>query len=225
MRLRHLAGTLAVILGLPAVAGATTIKITGVVTTITNDTASLTLDGSVAAGTPFVATYTFSPLLPPVGTPQDATYNPMTTYQMTLGNYVIVPGALGGGGFRILNDSASGDGYQASFGKATALTGSFGGTPDSIGGWFVFLMDPNGTALSSNALLQIPDPSKFPTAFMELDARQDSGEIPHQLRIRGSIASITQIPDPVPEPATATLLAVGGVLAMMRRRQRPRSVS
>jgi hypothetical protein len=210
---------LAVTFGLPVGATATTIQVTGSVTSITNDTASLTLDGSVVLGTPYVATYTFSPFLAPLGSPQDATYFPMTSFEVDLGDYLIVPGVAGGGSIRILNDSLFGDGYQANYAKAAAQAGSFGGTPDSVSGSFVFLEDPSGTALTSNALLQIPDPLKFPTAFWQLDANQSSGEDPHQLRIRGSISSITEIPGAtVPEPATVSLLAFGGLVLMMRRR-------
>ena len=211
---------LAVILGLPVAATATTIQVTGSVTTITNDTPSLTLDGSVSVGTLYTATYTYSPfLVDPFGTPQDATYSPLISYEIALGDYIIVPGAAGGGAIRILNDLALfGDGYQASFGNATVQAGSFGGTPDSVGGFFVLLEDSSGTALSSNAL-EVPDPSNFPTAFWQLDANQSPGEEPHRLRITGSIRSITEIPDAgVAEPATISLLAVGGLVLLMRRR-------
>jgi hypothetical protein len=217
---------LAVTFGLPVGATATTIQVTGSVTSITNDTPSLTLDGSVVVGTAYVATYTYSPfLVDPFGTPQDATYSPMMSFQLAVGDYVIVPGIAGGGSIRILNDfPLFGDGYQANFGNSTVQAGSFGGTPDSIGGSFVWLQDPTGTALSSNAL-QIPDPSKFLTAFWQLDANQSPGEEPHRLRITGSISSITEITEtPVPEPATGSLLAVGSLLVMLRRRvhERPR---
>ena len=85
MRALLSAVALTVILGLPVAATATTIQVTGSVTTITNDTPSLTLDGSVGVGTLYTATYTYSPfLVDPFGTPQDATYSPLISYQIAL---------------------------------------------------------------------------------------------------------------------------------------------
>jgi hypothetical protein len=92
MRLRHLILASAVTLVLPVAALGTTIQVTGSVTAITNDTASLTLDGSVAVGTTYTASYTYDPnLVDPFATPQDATYSPLATFQIVLGDYVIVP--------------------------------------------------------------------------------------------------------------------------------------
>lgn len=148
----------------------------------------------------------------------------MTSFQIALGDYIIVPGPAGGGAIRILNDfPLFGDGYQASFGNATVQAGSFGDTPDSVSGFFNFLQNSAGTALSSNAL-QVPDPSEFPTAFWQVDANQSSGEDPLRLRITGSIRSITEIPDAtVPEPVTVSLLTVGSLVLLMRRRLHERA--
>jgi hypothetical protein len=225
MRTLLSAVALAAIVGLPVAATATTIQVTGSVTGITNNTPSLSLDGSVSVGTLYTATYTYSPsLVDPFATPQDAHYSPMISFQIALGDYIIVPGAAGGGAIRILNDfPLFGDGYQASFGLATVQAGSFGGTPDSVSGFFALLQDSSGAALSSNAL-EVPDPSAFPTAFWQVDANQSSGEDPRSLRITGSIRSITEIPDTtVPGPATVSLLTVGGLVLLMRRRLQERA--
>lgn len=223
MGLRHLILASAIALALPVAAFGTTIQVTGSVTAITNDTASLTLDGSVAVGTTYTASYTYDPnLVDPFATPQDATYSPLVTFQVVLGDYVIVPGASGGGAIRITNDvPLHGDEYQASWGHATVQAGSFGDTPDSVGGFFVILEDPSGAALSTNAL-QVPDASLFGTAIWQLFAFQSPGEEPHAIRITGSIDSVTDI-TPVPEPSTLSLLTLGGAVLLRRRRSPPRS--
>jgi hypothetical protein len=128
MGLRHLIFASVVVIALPVAASGTTIQVTGTVTAITNNTASLTLDGSVSVGTTYTAWYTYDPtLVDPFATPQDATYSPLSTFQIVLGNYVIVPGGSGGGAIRIINDlPLHGDQYQASWGQATVQAGSFG---------------------------------------------------------------------------------------------------
>jgi PEP-CTERM motif len=79
----------------------------------------------------------------------------------------------------------------------------------------VILEDSSGAALATNAL-QVPDPSLFGTAIWQLFAFQSPGEEPHAIRITGSIDSVTDI-TPVPEPATLSLLSVGGAILLRRR--------
>jgi hypothetical protein len=219
MEIRRSFLSLAVLLAFPTVASATTIQVTGTVQTITNNTATLVLDGSVVIGTPYIATYTYdSNLLDQDPTPNDASYSPLTSFQITLGNYVISDAGVGG--IRIINDGfPTLDVYQATTGVGILQSGSFGGTPDNISAFFVDLEDASGTALSSTAL-QLPELSKFGVALWVLNVRQGFGEPLPLLQIRGSVDSITEVAGPsVPEPTSASLLILG-LLAMAGRRNR-----
>jgi hypothetical protein len=219
MEIRRSFLSLAVMLALPPVASATTIQVTGTVQTITNNTATLVLDGSVLIGTAYVATYTYDPnLLDQDPTANDASYSPLTSFQITLGNYGISDAGVGG--IRIINDGfPTLDVYQATTGVGILQSGSFGGTPDNISAFLVDLEDSSGTALSSTAL-QLPDLSKFGVALWALNVREGFGEPLPLLQIRGSVNSVVEVPGPsVPEPTSASLLILG-LLAIVRRRNR-----
>ena len=220
MRILFGAVALAVSLGLPVAARATTIKVTGSVTAITNDTPSLTLDGSVVVGTPFTATYTYDPNLVPSGPPPGVLYAPLIAYQVVLGDYILSNPIFAAGGIRIINNGSPGsfDEYRAG-GTSAVLAGSFGGTPSLVGAIFALLDDSSGTAFSSDAL-QVPDLSQFGTTSWQVAANQDVGEVIHQLLVTGSISSLTQVP--VPEPPTLSLVAVGALACLLRLRRRGR---
>ena len=210
------------LLALPAAVSATTIEVTGVVTDIYNNTLGLSLDGSVAIGTTYTATYTYDPnLFDTYAVPSDAFYGPLTSFEITLGNYVI--GNVGASSIRVTDGLFGFDYYAAQMGLGIVQSGSLGGPYTSLWANLAELTDPTATAFSSEAL-QVPDFSGFSSATWKVTALECECD-PESLRlvISGTLTSIREVPDgttAVPEPATMLLVAMGGGMSLLRRRFR-----
>jgi hypothetical protein len=218
-----LVAALVVLLGAPSLVLATTIQVTGVVTSISNNTNTLVLDGSVAVGTVLTETYTYDPNLPD-DHPADPTYggySPISAYTLTVGNYTLFD-PNPGGHIIVQNDFFNRDAYFAENNSTGQLIGSLGGTPDSSFTDLVTLSDNSHSAFNSDAL-QIPNPADFldqnvaRIAFFE-----GTGEGAKVLSIVFTIRDIQETPEPVPEPASLTLLVVPAAMLVRRRLSRRR---
>jgi hypothetical protein len=211
-------------LGAPSLALATTIQVTGVVSSISNNTNTLVLDGSVVVGTVFTETYTYDPNLVD-DHPADPTYggySPISAYTLTVGNYTLFD--PNPGGFIVIhNDFLNSDAYFAFNNSTGQLIGSLGGTPDSSFIQLVTLSDNSHSAFDSDALT-IPNPADFlDQNFARIGFFEGTTEGANLLNIVFSIREIEQVPEPVPEPASLTLLALPTALLLYRRKaQQPR---
>jgi hypothetical protein len=218
-RLIALAAALFASLAAPSAAVATTIQVTGVVSSITNTTSTLVLDGSVVVGTVFTETYTYGPNLVD-DHPADPTYggySPISGYSLTVGNYTLFD--PNPGGFIVVqNDFFGRDAYFADKNTTGQLIGSLGGTPDSSFIQLVTLSDNSHSAFDSDAL-QVPNPADFlDQNFARIGFFEGAGEGVGLLNIVFTIRDIEQVPEPVPEPATLTLLALPTALLLYRRK-------
>jgi hypothetical protein len=214
---------LVVLLGAPSLALATTIQVTGMVTSISNNTNTLVLDGSVAVGTVFTETYTYDPNLPDdhPADPAYGGYSPISAYTLTVGNYTLSD-PNPGGHIIVQNDFINKDAYFAENNSTGQLIGSLGGTPDSSFIDLVILSDNSHSAFNSDAL-QIPNPADFlDQNFARIAFLEGTGEGAKFLNIVFSIREIEQIPEPVPEPASLTLLVLPAAMLVRRRLSRRR---
>jgi hypothetical protein len=218
-----LVAALVAILGGPSLVLATTIQVTGVVSSISNNTNTLVLDGSVSVGAVFTETYIYDPNLAD-DHPADPTYGgygPISAYTLTVGNYTLSD-SNPGGFIVIQNDFINTDAYFAFNNSTGQLTGSLGGTPDSSFIALVTLSDNSHSAFDSDALT-IPNPADFlDQNFARIGFFEGTGEGANILSIVFTIRDIQEIPEPVPEPASLTLLVLPAAMILRRRAWRRR---
>jgi hypothetical protein len=209
--------SLAAVCGLaaaPALA-ATTLQVSGTVTSVSDTAPTLSLDASVFNGVPFSATFTYDPnLVDSQASASLGTYGPLQSFTASVGNYTFTHLATVFGGINITNSAT--DTYSL-FAVPTNIIGVLGGTLEDSQ-IRVNLVDPTGTAFSSDALVA-PVLSAFSTQSFSITLIEDSNSDPvQQIVIQGTITSLEASTDAVPEPASLGLLAGGSGLLLRRRR-------
>jgi len=170
------------------------------------------LDGSITTSSIFTGSYDFDPAAlptfaaPPLDT-SFATYRNVGGIAGTLGNYSLT------GAIEIIIENDFGSLDLDAYSPRSAAPALFANGVESFvnTGWVWTLEDWDGSVFSSLDLPSSPpDLTEFGTnQFLIRFEQSGTGEV---VRIWGSIDTL------VPEPATLTLLALGGLAVMRRRR-------